>query len=110
MNAACTTSIVCDSRLDQWRLYMAGCVDTWDCPACSGRHPGTVQHLAWHCKALSDFRQQGNAKAIVDEAIESLKLDPEHPLYSRGLVPRSWLPKPHPIRSEEVRWDRDEGE
>ena len=59
---------------------MAGYVDTWDCTACSGRHAGTVQHRTWQCKALADLRQQGISKAIVDEAVEALEHDPEHPL------------------------------
>ena len=89
---------------------MAGYVDTWDCQACSGMHEGTVQHRTWRCKALADFRQQGIAKEIVDEAIEALRQDPEHPLYSRGLLPRSWLPNPPPIRPDEVHWYRNSDE
>ena len=65
LNAACTTSIVCGGQWGQRRLYEAGFVDTWDWQACSGSHPGTVQHRTWHCKALDNYRQQGISREMV---------------------------------------------
>lgn len=107
LNAGCLTSIVCASQWPQQRLFMAGFVDTFDGQACSGRHAGTVNHRTWSCRTLHSLREQGIGRALLQEAASDLALDPHHLLWSRGLMPKSWLPKVTPTAPHILEWMRD---
>ena len=109
LEAACFTSVVCGSQWGQERLFNTGFVDHPLCFTCL-RGPGTPEHRAWECKALRAMREQGIDKEIVEEAREDLKVDPNHPLWTRGLFPMRDLPTIPPIAAQQTRWFREQEE
>ena len=74
-------------------VFFAGTTDVRDCQACGGPHDGTVGHRLFHCRTLSHLREQYLASPLVHEARQGLLANPEHPLWTRGLLPLSALPK-----------------
>ena len=107
LDAACLGSILSGSQWPQARLFAAGFVDTATCQGCSGWHLGTVAHRSWTCKLLTEERAQGISREIVQEALAALSLDPNHPLWTRGLMAKSMLPTLTPISEDSARWFRN---
>ena len=103
LQSACLSSMMCGSQWPQAMLYEAGIVDDPLCQACL-RAPGTTNHRNWDCIVLREAREQGIARSIVEEAWEAIKRDPGDPLYTRGLMPQSALPKLPPIRGKMLIW------
>lgn len=85
---------------------MAGFLGERQCTACSGMHKRTLCHRHWECKVISPEREQGIAKEILAEALEALRQDSAHPLWTRGLLSLDQLPKPPPVGSDVMRFYR----
>ena len=93
----------------QQRLYEAGVVDDDRCYAC-GEGAGTVGHRTWICHCLDIERSAAVSADLVSEAKVALEANPHHPLWTRGLMPRSCLPEVPPVEEERCHWFRGQAE
>lgn len=109
LQASCLASVVCGSQWGQDRLFLAVYLDSRDCKACRGLHRGTTGHRTWSCKTLQPMREQGIHSEHVSAPREALAVDPNHPFWTRCLLPLSALPAVPPVGSDDLHYFRNGG-
>ena len=84
---------------------MTGFVDSPICFACQAGI-GTVPHRTWQCKVLHWDRVQGISSELVQEALEALGQEPQHPFWCQGLMLKGWMPSISVSKADHTKWYR----